>query len=72
MKFTYETNYRMPALKDLRKHVLQSHSDDSRATVAELVRGHGFEAYVGGRHVAVMESGVRLALITSTKSPDFN
>ena len=50
----------------------------SRASVAEIVRQHGFAAYVGGHHVAVHRkhttglcAGPRIAMITHT-SPDFN
>jgi hypothetical protein len=70
MKFIYETNYRLPALKDLRRHILQ-YGDTSREIVAQVVVGHGFEAHKGGHHVAVMQNGVRLALITSKSHPDF-
>lgn len=73
MKFKYETKNRTQTLRDLRKHILQCHSDDSRSTVRSIVVGHGFKAHVGGHHVAVLDdNGERLALITSDKSPDFN
>lgn len=71
MKFTYETNYRFQSLKDLRKHVL-NYGCTLRSIVAEIVVGHGFQAHVGGHHVAVIQDGVRLAIITSKTAPDFN
>lgn len=71
MKFTYETNYRFQALKDLRKHVLQ-YGNSLRSVVAQIVIGHGFQAHVGGHHVAVIQDDVRLAIITSKTEPDFN
>ena len=71
MKFKYETNYRFPALKDLRKHIL-AYAPGIRSIAAEIVRGHGFEAHVGGHHVAVMQDGVRLAIITNSLAPDWN
>jgi hypothetical protein len=71
MQFTYETNYRFPALKNLRKAILQ-YGEANRHIVAEVVMGHGFETHIGGHHVAVMQGGVRLALITSKTQPDFN
>lgn len=56
---------------------LKHRNPDTRAAAAELVRQHGYAAYVGGRHVAIhratrtgsIKPG-RLALITSD-APDF-
>lgn len=71
IKFTYETNYRFPALVELRKHILQYRAS-TREIVAQIVSGHGFQVHCGGHHVAVIQDNVRLAIITSKTHPDFN
>lgn len=71
VKFTYETNYRFAALKGLRKAIV-SYGPATRQVTADIIKGHGFEAHTGGHHVAVMQSGVRLAMVTSATLADFN
>lgn len=71
IKFTYETNYRFPALQNLRKAIAQ-YGPSTREVIASIVAGHGFQAHKGGRHVAVIQDNVRLAIITSATHPDFN
>lgn len=75
--FKYDADALKPKkLVILRKAILQ-YGPTTREVAAQIVRGHGFEAYVGGHHVAVMTPSfrpgqfIRLALITSN-APDFN
>lgn len=71
VKFTYETSYPVTNLRELRKHILQ-YIPSTREVAACIVEGHGFQAHRGGHHVAVIQDGVRLAIITSKNLPDFN
>jgi hypothetical protein len=41
-----------------------------RATVAEMIRERGFEAHIGGCHVAILDGNIRLGFFTGN-SPDF-
>lgn len=41
-----------------------------RATVAEMIRTRGYDAHVGGHHVAILDGKMRLAFFTGN-SPDF-
>ena len=43
----------------------------TRHEIAGVVREFGFDAYTGGRHVAILRRQVRLGMITAT-TPDFN
>ena len=70
LSFRYETNYRFEALKSLRKALLQ-YGAAPREAIAQIVKGHGFDAHTGGHHVAIIQDNVRLAIVTSSH-PDFN
>lgn len=70
VKFTYETNYHFAALRTLRKAIV-SYNPTTRQVTADIIKSHGFEAHTGGHHVAVMQSGVRLAMVTSATLADF-
>jgi hypothetical protein len=71
IKCTIETAEITQELQGL-KVLVEQRNDDTRAEVANVVRNWGFTSYVGGRHVAVMQDGVRLAIITHPTAPDFN
>ncbi len=44
----------------------------TRQEVAEIIRKSGFWPHAGGRHVALIYAGERLAMFVHPTAPDFN
>jgi hypothetical protein len=65
-----------PALAALQLDI-QARNPQTRADAARIVQSHGYSAYVGGRHVAVLPfrcfgTPERMAIITNAAAADWN
>lgn len=69
LDFTSETNSEDMHLKRTINQILRL-NPVMRSTVAEMIRARGYDAHVGGHHVALMDGKVRLGLFVGN-SPDF-
>jgi len=70
IKVQVETKNTSPDLNGCIRNLIAG-QPELRAAAASIIRNWGFQAHVGGHHVAIIENNERLALVTST-APDFN